>query len=174
MDLILAFSLQEKGLPLLAGEEQGEVFAGIVGVTSMAKLIKLQLISQRKLVFEGEVEQVTAPGSEGEFTVLPGHVQFFTRLEPGELRLVREGKEEELVIGGGFADVSQKEVKILVDEAVRAEEIDAAKAEEAKRRAEEKMKEKLSRQEFIATEAELRKSLLELKAVERYRKRRGR
>jgi F-type H+-transporting ATPase subunit epsilon len=137
------------------------------------KQLKLQLISQRKVVFEGEVEQVTAPGSEGEFTVLPGHEQFFTRLKPGELVIVEEGKEVPLVIGGGFADVSAREMKVLVDEAVRAEEIDEAKAMVARKKAEERMKEKLSDQEFVVAEAELRRSLLELKAVERYRRRRG-
>ncbi len=137
-----------------------------------AKTIKLQLITQERQVLEEEVISVTLPGEEGQITILPGHVNLFTRIKPGTV-LVKtlEDQDDRLVtVGGGFADVGPKEVKILADAAVRAEEIDEAKAEVAKQEAEEAMKNREDRQRFIEAEASLRKALLELETAKKWKK----
>jgi len=134
--------------------------------------LKLDIITQEKKVYQDEVDSVTAPASEGEVTILPRHIPLFTRLNPGEITLKKGSQETHIVVTGGFMDVSfPNKVTILADAAARAEEIDVKKAEEAKRRAEELLEQKLSRQEMLVVEASLRKAVLELKVARRTRRR---
>ena len=139
------------------------------------KTLKLQLITQEKKLLEEDVLSVTLPAEDGEITVLPGHMNLFTRIKPGVVlvRTVAGENDRVVTVGGGFADVSSKEVKILAETAIRAEEIDEAKVEMAKKQSEEAMKNKEDRQRFIEAEASLRKALLELETAKRWRKMRG-
>ena len=88
------------------------------------------LVSPEKLLFSGEVEAVTAPGIEGEFTVLKDHAPFMTVLKPGVVRIKGGGKDEELFVRGGFADVSPEVFTILADYAVPVGDLDGATLDE--------------------------------------------
>lgn len=130
--------------------------------------LHLEIISPERVVFTDEVDMVVAPGLEGELGILPHHTALFTQIKPGEIKIKKGREEIFLAITGGFLDVApQSKVTILADYAVRAEDVEIARAEEAKKRAEQLMKEKKSDQEFVFAQAELRRALLELKVAHR-------
>lgn len=115
---------------------------------------------------------VVAPGTEGVIGVLPKHVPLFSRLEPGELKIIREGKKTVyMALAGGFIQVQPDNVTILADTAERAESINEAKTIEARKRAESLLTKKLSDVEFIKAEAALRKALADLRVIRRRRHR---
>lgn len=130
--------------------------------------IDLEIITQEKHLLTAKVDQITAPAVAGEVTILPDHIPLFTKLDDG-LITYRIGQEtHEYAILGGFMDVApNSKVTILADSAIRADEINLAKAEEAKTKAEEIMKTKQSDVEFKLAEASLRKALLELKVAKK-------
>ena len=130
----------------------------------------LELVTPEKIVLSEEVLEITAPTTTGEITVLPKHVGLITQITPGELIVRKQGKIQHFAITGGILEVSKDKVVILGEHAIRADDIEVAKAEEAKRRAEQRMKERVSEEDFAEISAELRRSLLELKVA---RKRRG-
>ena len=135
--------------------------------------VKLDIVTAEQLVYSDDVDIVVAPGIDGELAVLPHHAPLMTMLKPGEL-LVRKGGEEILMaITGGFLEVRPDRVTILADAAERAEDIDAARAEEAKRRAEETLSGKLSESDMVRAEGALRRSLLRLRVAEKRRRRRS-
>lgn len=137
------------------------------------ELFSLEIISQETVLYQNTAESVTANASEGEVTILSHHTPFFSKLNTGKITIRKGDKEIELVTGTGFIDVApENKVTILVDSAVRAEEIDIRKAEEAKDRAEDLLRQRLSHTEILRAEASLRKAVLELK-VARARKRRA-
>jgi F-type H+-transporting ATPase subunit epsilon len=135
--------------------------------------LKLEIVTAESPVFTGEVDSIVAPGSVGQFTILPHHAAFMTMLEAGELCLRMGGQETFMVVSGGFLEVIDDKVIVLADAAERADDIDAARAEEAKKRAQEQMRRPLTGPELVAAEAALRRSLARLKVSER-RKRRER
>ncbi len=96
----------------------------------MAEKLRLKIITPEKLVFDGDVEELVAPGQMGEFGVLPGHVPFLSVLFPGRLRFktAESGGENTLIIHGGLADVKDDTISILTDQSERPEEVDAAAA----------------------------------------------
>lgn len=133
--------------------------------------LKLEIVTGERLVFADEVDMVIAPGVNGQLGILPKHAPLLTALSIGELR-ARKGEEEfSFAIGGGFMQVYKDRVIVLADTAERAEEIDIARAEEARRRALELLKERgrLSREEFAQAEARLRKAITRIKIAQRYR-----
>ncbi|MCL0046641.1 F0F1 ATP synthase subunit epsilon [Dehalococcoidales bacterium] len=133
--------------------------------------IRLDIVTAERLVFSEEVDVIVAPGSEGQLGILPHHAPLMTMLQPGEL-LVRKDKEELfLAISGGFLEVRPDRVIVLADAAERAEEIDIARAEEAKRRAEEAISHRPPEVDAARAEAALRRSLIRLKVAEKRRKR---
>ena len=135
--------------------------------------VKLDIVTAEQLVYSDDVDIVVAPGIDGELAVLPHHAPLMTMLKPGEL-LVRKGGEEILMaITGGFLEVRPDRITILADAAERAEDIDAARAEEAKRRAEERLSGKLSESDMVRAEGALRRSLLRLRVAEKRRIRRS-
>ena len=91
---------------------------------------KFELVSPEKLLFSGEVESVTAPGIEGEFTVLQDHAPFMTTLKPGKVVIAGGGRDEEMFVKGGFADVSPEGFTILADYALPMGEIGKEKFDE--------------------------------------------
>ncbi len=132
--------------------------------------IKLDIVTAERVVFSEDVDMVVAPGVEGQLGVLPHHTPLMTMLTPGELRVRKGGEEFYLAISGGFLEVRPDRIIVLADAAERVEEIDVARAEEAKRRAEERLH--VPGTDEARAEAALRRSLARLKVVERRRKRR--
>jgi F-type H+-transporting ATPase subunit epsilon len=134
---------------------------------------RLEIVTAERVVFSDEVEVVVAPGVEGELGILPHHAPLMTMLLPGELLVRKGGEEFFLAISGGFLEVRPDRIIILADAAERAEEIDIARAEAAKRRAEERLKHPVPEIDMTRAEAALRRSLARLKVVERRRRRSG-
>ncbi len=136
--------------------------------------IKLDIVTAERAVYSDEVDVVVAPGIEGQLGILPHHAPLMTMLQPGELRLRKGGEEISLAITGGFLEVRPDRVIVLADAAERAEEIDVARAEEAKRRAEERLhKRHAPGIDEARAEASLRRALVRLEVVGKRRKRRG-
>ena len=131
--------------------------------------LHLQIITPEKTVFDDEVAQVGLPTQLGQITVLPHHVSLITTVEPGEIVFEHNHRINRLAAGFGFAQVAADEVKVLVDLAAPEEEIEEKKIEEAKRAAEEALKQKhiLSEEEYALAAANLQKSLVQLKIKRR-------
>lgn len=138
--------------------------------------IRCEVITAERVVFQDDVDMVVAPGSEGQLGILPHHAPLMTSLTFGELILQRAGREDEFIaIGGGFMEVGPDCVTVLADSAERAEEIDEARAEEARRRAEDTMAQKKREEvDFARAEAALRRSMIRLKVARRKRRAGGR
>ncbi len=139
----------------------------------MVKL-SLDIVTAERIVYsEPEVDEIVAPGAEGEFAVLPRHAAFMSMLVPGVL-LIKKGDEEvEMAITGGFVEVRDNRVVVLADAAERAEDIDEARATAARRRAEERLASREAAVDEARDRAALLRSLARLKVVERRRRRRG-
>jgi F-type H+-transporting ATPase subunit epsilon len=138
----------------------------------MAKT-RLEIVTAERVVFSDDVDEVVAPGVEGQLGILPHHAPLMTMLQPGELWVKKGGEEFSLAISGGFLEVRPDRVIVLADAAERVEEIDIARAEAAKRRAEELLKSRPSEMDMAQIEAALRRSLARLKVVERRRRKPG-
>jgi F-type H+-transporting ATPase subunit epsilon len=135
--------------------------------------IRLEIVTAEGVVFSDDVDLVVAPGIEGQLGILPHHTPLMTMLQPGELRVRKDGEEFYLVISGGFLEVRPDRVIVLADACERAEEIDVARAEEAKSRAEERLKEHASDLDVARAEAALRRAVTRLEVVQRRRKRKA-
>ena len=134
--------------------------------------IRLDIVTAERVVYSEDVDIVIAPGIEGEMGILPHHAPLMTTLQPGELR-VRKGEEEfPMAISGGFLEVRPDRIIVLADTAERAEEIDLARAEEAKRRAQERLAQHVPEVDLARAEAALRRSLARLKVAEKIARRR--
>jgi len=133
--------------------------------------IRLDIVTAERVVYSEEVDVVVAPGVEGQLGILPHHAPLMTTLQVGELR-VRKGEEEfSLAISGGFLEVRPDRIIVLADAAERSEEIDIARAEEAKRRAQEQLSHHPPAVDAARAEAALRRSLARLKVAEKRRRR---
>jgi F-type H+-transporting ATPase subunit epsilon len=133
----------------------------------MAATLKLEIVTPDAKVFSDDVEMVTLPGVEGELGVYPQHVPLLTQIVPGEIVARKDGQDYFLAIGEGFVEITGDYVAILADMAIRAENIDEAKAEEARRRAESRLAEQLNDEESAAVQAALTHSLAQLKVKRR-------
>jgi F-type H+-transporting ATPase subunit epsilon len=136
--------------------------------------LHLEIVTLEEKVYDEYVNMVVAPGSEGVLGILPRHTPLLTSLSYGELQIKRDGQEDEFfAIGGGFMEVQPGHVIVLADSAEHVEEIDTARAEDARKRAEELLaKSKEEEIDFERAQAALRRSTLRLKVVERRRRRR--
>ena len=119
----------------------------------MAATLKLEIVTPEGQAFSEDVDLVTLPGIEGEMGIYPNHAPLMTQIVSGEITARKGGQEIFLAIGDGFVTITGEHVSILSDMAIRAENIDAAKAEEARRRAEARLAEKLDDQETAAVQA---------------------
>lgn len=137
-------------------------------ISYMAQL-HLKIVTPEKVIVESEVDMVTLTTSEGEIGVLPHHASLMAKLMPGELRIKRGGRNEVLATGDGFIQVADNTLTILTDLAVNEDEIDEKKVEEARKRAESALEQKLSNEEYAETLAILEKSLAQLKIKRRHR-----
>ena len=136
--------------------------------------IKLEVVSAERIVYAEDVEAIIAPGVEGQLGILPHHAPLMTILQAGEL-VVRRGAEEDiLAISGGFLEVRPDRVIVLADSAERADEIDEARAEAAKQRAEERLKERgvTPGLDEARIEASLRRAMARLSVLEKVKRRR--
>ena len=134
---------------------------------------KLELVTAERLVYSDDVSMVTAWGTEGQLSILPHHAPLITMLQPGELIIRKDNGESYLAVSGGFLEVRPEKVVILADACERADEIDIARAEEARRRAGEIMEAPPPETDTAAAEAALRRSLVRLRVAERSRRRRA-
>ncbi|MBI4310350.1 MAG: F0F1 ATP synthase subunit epsilon [Chloroflexi bacterium] len=132
--------------------------------------MKLEIVTAEKQVYSEEVNGVVAPGIEGELGILPHHAPLLTILQPGELRIMREGQEDNyLAVSGGFLEVMANHVVILADTAERAEEIDEARAQEAMKRAEERVTHRTADMDLERAMASIHRAQARLKVARRRR-----
>lgn len=135
----------------------------------------LQITTPERTLFKGAVTQVSLPTAMGEITVLPHHIPLVSILAAGELRYVADGKENRMVVSGGFLEVKGNALTVLADTAEREEDIDEQRAEEARQRAQQLLKEKrIDAEEFAALAAKMEKELARLRVVRKHRTRRER
>ncbi len=132
--------------------------------------LRLEIITAERKVFADDVNAVVAPGIEGELGILPHHAPLMTMLKPGELLIRKDGEETYLVVSGGFLEVRPDKVIVLADACERAEEIDITRAEEAKHRAEERLKAHPPGLDIARAQAALLRSLIRLRVAERRRR----
>jgi F-type H+-transporting ATPase subunit epsilon len=135
----------------------------------MADTLKLQIVTPEAIVYSEDVDMVTLPGVEGQLGVFPHHVPLLTQMLPGEVIVNKGGRTESLAVGEGVIEVTADHVAILTDMAIAAEHIDEAKVEEARRRAEARLQEKLSDEEVASTNASLARALAQLHVKRRHR-----
>src|SRR5512139_747216 len=131
---------------------------------------KLEIVTAERMIFSDEVSAVIAWGVGGQLGILPHHAPLMTMLQPGDLMIRKDKQEEYLAISGGFLEVRPDKVIILADACERIDEIDIARAEEAKRRAQETLKAGPLTVDAASAQAALRRSLARLKVAERRRR----
>ncbi|MBV9581012.1 MAG: F0F1 ATP synthase subunit epsilon [Chloroflexi bacterium] len=116
--------------------------------------LRVQIVTaEREVLAADSVDMVVAPGSEGVLGILPRHAPLLTTLQPGVIRIKHGGTEDAMSVGGGFLQVARDQVLILADTAERADEVDAARAEEARRRAREALTEAVQSGQRLQAEA---------------------
>lgn len=128
--------------------------------------LHVEVVTAERELYNGEADMVSAPGSEGRLGILPRHAPLLTTLAPGALRITLQGAEEDIFVSGGFLEVSSNSVAVLADAAEHADEIDEARAEEARRRAQERLAEIQSNTERVDMEAQLQRAISRLKVAE--------
>ncbi len=131
--------------------------------------LKLEIVTPEAKTFSEDVEMVTLPGIDGEMGIYPQHVPLMTQVVAGEVIARKSGQDYFLAIGEGFAQITGDHVSILTDMAIRAENIDEAKAEEARKRAEARLAEKLDDEQAAIVSAALSHSLAQLQVKRRRR-----
>jgi F-type H+-transporting ATPase subunit epsilon len=135
----------------------------------MAATLKLEIVTPEAVTYSEDVDMVTLPAAEGELGVFPMHVPLMTQLVAGEVSVRKNGQDYFLAVGDGFIEITSNRVALLTDMALKAADIDEAKAEEARKRAEERMQQKLSDEEAANVSAALAHSLAQLKVKRRNR-----
>lgn len=134
--------------------------------------IRCEIVSQDRMVYEGDVDIVVLPGAAGEMGILPHHAPLLTTLKYGFIKVRKQGNEEVFTVAGGVAEIQPDIVTVLADAAENIEEIDEARAEQARQRVQEILAKGVpaDTDAYLAIEAALRRSNLRLEAVRRYRK----
>ncbi|MDO8825816.1 F0F1 ATP synthase subunit epsilon [Methylophaga sp.] len=136
----------------------------------MAMTIHVDIVSAEESIYSGTAEVVIASAQEGEVGIYPRHAPLLTRLKAGEVRLLKDGKEEQFYISGGILEVQPHIVTILADTALRAADVDEAAALEAKASAEKALADKSTKMEYAEAQAQLAEAMAQLRAIERARK----
>jgi F-type H+-transporting ATPase subunit epsilon len=131
--------------------------------------LKLEIITPEAIAFSEDVEMVTLPAISGQIGIYPQHVRLITQMVPGELIATRNGNESLIAVGEGLVAVSGDRVEILTDMAIRAEELDAAKVEEARKRAQARREEKIADESVATLNASVVRSLAHLRVHKRPR-----
>lgn len=135
--------------------------------------MNLNVLSPEGTVYQNTVDEISLPTPTGEITILPHHVSLFTKMSKGVIRIRKGATESIIATIGGFVEVGDKDVTILSDHLVKAENIQKAKAQEAKKRAEEAMRNKESEIDYLIAEKELQKAIMELQAADKIKNRHG-
>ena len=136
----------------------------------MPKNLLLQIITPEKIVYSDEIDEIVVPAIDGEIAILPNHINLLTQIVPGEL-IVKKGISTQLIaITGGFLEINNNEINILADYAIKAQDVEAARAMEAKKRAEKIMSEKSTEKDFKIAQGELIKAILELRISTKYKR----
>ncbi len=130
----------------------------------MGNTIELEIVTPEKKFYSGPAESIIMPAIDGQYGVQPGHEPVVTALEPGTVRYCVDGAWNEVVVSMGFAEVMPDYVVLLVDTAERPDEIDRARAKRALERAEERMRQKQSIQEYYHSKAAIARAMARLKA----------
>lgn len=133
--------------------------------------ILLEIITPEKVVYKDEVQEVIVPTVNGEIAILPNHIDLITQLNPGELIVQKGTSQQYLAVTGGFLEVSDNKISVLADYAIKAQDIEVARALEAKKRAEKIMTEKTTDNELKIAQGELIKAILELKIATKHKRR---
>ncbi|HEX5539944.1 MAG TPA: F0F1 ATP synthase subunit epsilon [Methylophilaceae bacterium] len=138
----------------------------------MATTIHVDVVSAEESIFSGEAEFVAAPAKMGEIGIYPKHTPMITPIKAGALRIKapNESKEQLIFVSGGLLEVQPGIITVLADTAIRGDDLDQAKAEEARRAAEEVMKHQSSEVDYARAQAELAEALAQLQAIERLRR----
>lgn len=134
--------------------------------------IRCEIVSQDRTVFEGDVDIIVIPGTDGEMGILPNHAPLLSTIRMGVVKIRQGGEEQDFTITGGLVEVQPTIVTILADAAENIEEIDIARAEEAKRHAEQRLAEgaPAGTEAYLAAEAALHRSTLRLEMAQRFRR----
>ncbi len=132
--------------------------------------LKLEIVTPESKTYSEDVDMVTLPGVEGEMGIYPQHVPLMTQIKSGEIAVRKDGQDYFLAVGDGFVQITGDKVAILTDMAIRADNIDEAKAEEARKRAEARLQEKLTDEEATSVQAALMHSLAQLHVKRRQRR----
>ena len=135
----------------------------------MAYTLKLEIVTPEAKTFSEDVEMVTLTGIEGEMGILPGHMPLMTQLAAGEITARKNGENIYLAVGDGFVQITAERVAVLTDMAIKADDIDEAKAEEARQLAEARLAQKVSDEEAAKFHAALVHATTQLK-IKRLRK----
>jgi F-type H+-transporting ATPase subunit epsilon len=140
----------------------------------MANTIHVDVVSAEEQIFSGEAEFVALPGEAGELGIYPRHTPLITRIRPGAVRIKVPGQAEEefVFVAGGLLEVQPHAVTVLADTAIRGKDLDEAKANEAKKRAEELMQNKDSKIDYAKAQAELAVAIAQLAAIQKLRTKR--
>jgi F-type H+-transporting ATPase subunit epsilon len=140
----------------------------------MAMTMHVNIVSAEAEIFSGTVEAVFAPAMMGEVGIMPRHSPFLTPVKPGEVKVVKEGGEEDLFfVSGGILEVQPHRVTVLADTAMRAKDLDEAAAQAAKERAEQALADNASDIEYARAQAELAEAIAQLRTVQRLRQQAG-
>jgi F-type H+-transporting ATPase subunit epsilon len=140
----------------------------------MAHTMRVDVVSAEEEIFSGEAEFVALPGESGELGILPGHTPLITRIRPGAVRVKIADQAEDVFVfvAGGILEVQPDVVTVLADTAIRGADLDEAKAEEAKRLAEEALVNKESKIDYAQAQAELAAAIAQLAAIHKLRQKR--
>ena len=141
----------------------------------MASTIQCEVVSAEKAIYSGTVEMVIAPAVMGEIGVAPGHTPLLTQLEPGPVRLILKGGDEDIFyVSGGMMEVQPRVVTILADTALRADDMDEAEAVKAKERAKKALANKKSDIDYTAAAAQIAEAAAQLRTLQKIRKKANR
>ena len=138
----------------------------------MANTIHIDVVSAEELIFSGEAEVVVLPGEMGELGIYPRHLPLITRIKPGAVRIKTANTEEYVFVAGGILDVQPHVVTVLADTAIRAKDLDEAKAEEAKKQAENALLNQNSKIDYARAQAEIAQAIAQLALIKRLQNRR--
>jgi F-type H+-transporting ATPase subunit epsilon len=141
----------------------------------MAMTMHCDIVSAEHQIYSGRVEMIVAAGVEGDLGILPGHAPLLTRLKPGPVRIIKKQQEDEELyyVTGGFLEVQPNVVTILADTAVRAEDMDAAAAENAKEQAKDALEGQHSEMDYSRAAAQLAEAVAQLRTIEQLKKKYG-
>ena len=131
----------------------------------------LEIITPEKVVYKDEVNEIVVPTANGEIAILPNHISLLTQIMPGELIVKKGTSLQSLAITGGFLEVNNNKISVIADYAIKAQDIEVARVQEAKKRAEKVMQEKTTDKELKSAQAELIKTILELKVAHKHKRR---